>query len=160
MASKSRVRFADNVDTSSRIENEKGNKTSSFLITVNPNVVLHVQDSPEYIALRKKLQTFGNWFLKKKNLLNYLKFNNDWPRKVNLEKIHLIQDDRVATIEWGSKIKMLHMHIYVVIIHSTSVQIDCAKLREIGNEFFGRKIHINARGAGINFKNYTLKNIK
>lgn len=157
---KNRVRFADSEVT---IPLKKGEKTSSFLITINPNRVFHSQTSQGYITTRNRLAILGNWILEKGNLLTLLKFTNDWPRETNLGRVVRIEDDRVASIEWGSKLKMLHMHIYVTIIHATSLQIDCDKIRLVGSKVLGipsNKFHVNVKGSGINFKNYVMKNVK
>lgn len=158
---KSRVFFADGEGTSESVA-KKGEKTSSFLITINPNKVFHSQVSEGYLAMRSKLATLGEWILKKKNIINLLKFNNDWSREANLSKIRVIEEDRSASIEWGSMKKMLHMHIYVTFVHSTHLQFDADKIRKVGSIVLGlpeKGFHVNIKASGINFKNYVMKNV-
>lgn len=144
-------------------KNEQSLKHSSFLITINPNLVQPSPKSPGFQDMVKRLTTLGDFILEDKNLIRILKFNNDSSIADNVKKIAQVDKDRIASVEYGAHTHKLHLHISFFIKHKTKLMVDRAKIENIASTLLGvdkKILHINIQVSGVpSFEEYVKKNI-
>lgn len=169
MASLGRPKYThDRTHTKAPEARPKGLKSSTFLVTCNPNKVVTNPDSPVYQDLKARLFMACEFVLKKKNIRAMLKYAGPEdpapPREEWLEKIVAIRD-RDAGVEFGTKNKRLHAHMVFVVDHTTKVHVSPEWLRKIVPVFFEgivkpTSVHINVRGGNARnvFLDYAKKN--
>jgi hypothetical protein len=152
---------------------ESKKSTSMFMVTLNPNIRYDSLETPRAKEMIQRLEALSNFLLKKKNILASLTFKSRPPkagelpivlsREQHLSKIVSISEDRTGAVEWGDKMKRLHVHIEFIIEHRTFIHLNKEFYLEMASVFTGidkSKIHCNLRGAtrAEGYKKYTQKN--
>jgi len=142
---------------------ERRSTESGFLLTINTNDRCNDINSPAAKALIARYTALGDFLLKKRNILKYLKFLDKktkegqpqiiLSREEHLSRVYSINEDRGASVEIGSKYKYIHLHVSFNVTHSTYVQVNKDYLNEICSVFLGKpyqNIHVNIRGSTLN----------
>lgn len=152
-----RTQFVINKD---KIEKEKGIKHSEFLVTINPNKSFASPKSAGFDGMKKRLESVGNFILDDANIEDLFKFNNDLPRKNNLELIKAVDPNRTAVIEYGSMTKKLHIHIVFWVKHKTKLLLNRDVICKISSKLLGvpeKSLNVNISASGRSFSDYAKK---
>lgn len=149
------------------VKRERALKNSSFLITINPNASFHDLESERAKDMIRRLQTLGDYFLSKKNIVKFLDFidKDGTPPKTREEHLSLIEDigkDRTASVERNT-VYQLHLHIYVSFQHRTFIKFSRDKILLAASKLTKippNQMHMNISVQGQQFKQYVEKNVE
>lgn len=144
----------------------KGLKTSTWLITINPNKSFYKTDSPEIKNMTARLQALGNYILSKKNLVKFIDFKDKdgniiADRENQIPLIESYNDDRTAVVERNTKYQV-HLHIYVVIKHRTYITMNRQRIGLATERITGipaSQMHINFQIDRNGFADYVKKHV-
>jgi hypothetical protein len=149
--------------------------TSLFMVTINPNKRFDNINSAEAKQMMAKLDSLGNYLLKKKSIRSSLYFEDRIDKKTgvltkldraaHIDRILEISEDRTGRPEWGSRDKKLHIHIEFAIKHRTYLKLNREYYTKVSEAFLGipaKSIHVHISGATKNegYKKYVVKGDK
>lgn len=157
---KSRTQYGVNRGATSN----RGIHHTEMLITINPNKVFISKKNTGFDDMVERLKMLGDFILKKDNLLRLLKFPDGGTLKSNYDLIVEIDPDRIASVEWGAQVHMLHLHCTFYIKHKTKIHMDRDMIKKVAGRILNMdpdKMHINFTATGLNsFKDYVKKTLK
>lgn len=139
-------------------------RSSSFLITLNPNKPVHNIEEPSAKALALRLQAVGDYIID--NIPTFIKFVDDTGTEVKssmrdhyLKKISDITD-QYGAVEIGDKQHRLHLHVTFTVHHTTRVQINRVMLEmamEKVVKLEPKSYHIDIKYSQGDFERYVTK---
>jgi hypothetical protein len=159
-------RISLNLNVDDKVTRKKGDKVSTFLITINPNINIKPEDLKTDKAkdLIKRLMKVGNYFTDEKNIKKALVFKNkkDEPRTKAEHLASIIKiENSEGSVEYGRTSHRLHLHFMTEIHHRTILHLNKdVMLKKIASDLKlpADSIHFNIRAQGNNnFLNYVRK---
>lgn len=126
-------------------------KLSLFMLTINPNEVTYPGD-PDHENIKERLAAVGNFLLEERSIRSILMFpGSEAPRQADMDKVLGFVHHRYS-LEYGTQIKRLHMHLVFGVKHRTKVLLNKDDILEIAKPFFRnpKKLHLNIRGTSGN----------